>query len=180
MIVGERDFITYVKKELELIGFKVICNDSEAASSQFNYGNGIIIENIEEGDPLSIEVTDIPIIYAFDFIDGAGAIVVFPEDEKEFLNKQNIRVWAAEYLAGYCAFWNVEDCDWLHDNLGSIKKGKTSMEAQKTAAHICARIAANIAVGRDVKHYHDSIFVGILGSIHRKKVPLAKSLKIAK
>ncbi len=153
IIVGEGDFITYVKNELELIGFKDIYNEAETDSSNLSYAKGIIIERLDERTPLSTKPTDIPIIYVFDFIDGAGAIVVFPEDEKDFLNKQNVRVWAAEYLSGYCAFWNVEDCDWLHDNLPYIKEGKTSKEAQKTAAHICARIAANIAVGRDVKRY---------------------------
>ncbi len=153
IIVGEGDFITYVKKELEQIGFKEICNIPEADPSNLSYDKGIIIKHLEERTPLSTKATDIPIIYAFDFIEGAAAIVVFPEDEKDFLNKPTIRLWAAEYLSGYCAFWNVEDCDWLHDILPSIKESKTSMEAQKTAAHICARIAANIAVGRDVKHY---------------------------
>ncbi len=153
IIVGKGNFLTYVKSELELIGFKEISNVSETDPSKFSHDKGIIIEHIVDSLPLSAEFTSIPIIYAFDFIEGAGTIVVFPEDEKDFLNKQNIRVWAAEYLSGYCAFWNVEDSDWLHDNLPSIKDGKTSMEAQKTAAHICARIAANIAVSRDVKRY---------------------------
>ncbi len=153
IIVGKGEFITYIKNELELIGFKAIYNISETEPSNFSHDKGIIIEHIENGIPLSADFTDIPIIFAFDFIEGAGAIVVFPEDEKDFLNKHNIRVWAAEYLSGYCAFWNVGDCDWLHDALSAIKEGKTSMEAQKTAAHICARIAANIAVSRDVKRY---------------------------
>ncbi len=153
IIVGTGDFITYVEKELKLIGFKEICNVAEISPSKFTHDNGIIIEYLEENAKLSAEVIDIPIIFAFDFIEGAGAIVVFSEDEKDFLNKQNIRVWAAEYLAGYCAFWNVEDSDWLHDILPSIKEGKTSVVAQKTAAHICARIAANIAVSRGVKRY---------------------------
>ncbi len=153
IIVGGGDFISYVKIELELIGFKEICNVSETDSSKFSHDKGIIIEHIVDRIPLVAGVTNIPIIYAFDFIEGGGAIVVFPEDEKDFLNKHNIRVWAAEYLSGYCAFWNVEDSDWLHDILTFIKEGKTSMEAQKTAARICARIAANIAVSRDVKRY---------------------------
>ncbi len=153
IIVGEGDFITYVKNELEHIGFKDIYNKAETDPVNLSYDKGIIIERLEERTPLSTKATDIPIIYAFDFIEGAAAIVVFPEDEKDFLNRPNIRVWAAEYLSGYCAFWNIEDCDWLHDNLPSIKEGKTSIAAQKTAAHICARIAANIAVSRDVKRY---------------------------
>ncbi len=152
-IVGTGDFINYIKNELEQIGFREIYYEAENDSSNLNYDNGIIIEYIDERTPPSTKATDIPTIYGFDFIEGAAAIVVFPEDEKDFLNRPNIRVWAAEYLSGYCAFWNVEDCDWLHDNLPYIKEGKTSKEAQKTAAHICARIAANIAVSRDVKRY---------------------------
>ena len=64
-----------------------------------------------------------------------------------------MRQWVAEYMLGYCAFWNVEGCDWLHDALPAIKENKTSEAAMKTAAYMCARIAANIAVGRDVKRY---------------------------
>ncbi len=153
MIVGECDFISYVKKELEQIGFKEIFNVSGTDPSKFSHTNGIIIEQVADSLPRSTEVTDIPIIFAFDFIHGAGAIVVFPEDERNFLNNPNIRLWAAEYFSGYCAFWNVADSDWLHDILSSIKEGEASVEALKTAAHICARIAANIAVSRDVKRY---------------------------
>lgn len=38
-------------------------------------------------------------------------------------------------------------------NLPAIREAKTSEAAQRTAAHICAKIAANIAVGRNVKHF---------------------------
>lgn len=37
--------------------------------------------------------------------------------------------------------------------LPAIRDGKTSEVSLKTATHICARIAANIAVGRKVKHF---------------------------
>ena len=47
----------------------------------------------------------------------------------------------------------MEGCDWLQSNLPAIREGKTSETAKRTAAHICARIAANIAVGREVKHF---------------------------
>ncbi len=86
IIIGEDDFISYLKKELEQIGFKVIWVMSETDPSQISHGKGILIEHIEHRTPLSAEATDIPIIFAFDFIDGAGAIVVFPEDEKDFIN----------------------------------------------------------------------------------------------
>lgn len=95
----------------------------------------------------------IPIIYPFDFVDGAGAIVVMPGDDNELHGKANARLWAAEYMDGYCAFWNMEGCDWLQSALPKIREGNTSVAAQRTAAHICARIAANIAVGREVKHF---------------------------
>ena len=44
-------------------------------------------------------------------------------------------------------------CEGLQFALPAIRDAKTSELAQRTAAHICARIAANIAVGRDVKHF---------------------------
>ena len=89
----------------------------------------------------------------FDFVNGAGVIVVMPEDERNLLSKPELRQWAATYMAGYCAFWNVEGCEWLRDSLPDIKNGVTSGASLKTAAYICARIAANIAVRREVKHF---------------------------
>ncbi len=62
IIVGEGDFITYLKKELEQIGFKEIWVMSETDPSKFNHNKGIIIEHIENRTPLSAETTDIPII----------------------------------------------------------------------------------------------------------------------
>lgn len=64
-----------------------------------------------------------------------------------------MRQATSEYMAGYCTFWNVEGYEWLQSALPAIREGKTSEAAMKTAAHICARIAANIAVGRKVKHF---------------------------
>ena len=152
MIVGKGDFITYIKEELDKLGFGDIAD--VAISEIINYQNtGILIEYTGVGHSQSSDMNSIPVIYPFDFVDGAGAIVVFPEDERDWLGKQNMQQWAAEYMSGYCAFWNVEGCDWLHDALPAIKENRTNKDAMKTAAHICARIAANIAVGRDVKRY---------------------------
>ncbi len=159
LIVGAGDFITYVKKELEQIGFKEICNVTNDDTSKISLDNGIIIENMDDRLPLSADVTNIPIIYGIDLIAGGGAMVVFPENERDFLNKVNFRKFAAEYFAGYCAFWNVENSEWLYESLPAIKEGKTSMEGKKTAALICARIAANIVVGREVKQYPRFYFV---------------------
>ncbi len=152
MIVGKGNFITYIKEELGKLDF---CNIAEVEIGEiFNGQNkGILIEYTGSGLYQARDISSIPIIYPFDFVDGAGAIVVFPGDDRSWLEKQNIRQWTAEYISGYCAFWNMEGCDWLHDALPAIKENKTSDTAMKTAAYICARIAANIAVGRNVKRY---------------------------
>ena len=152
MIVGKDDFITYIKEELRKLDF---CKIAEVEIGEIINGqnNVILIEYTGTGLSQTSDIGDIPVIYPFDFLDGAGAIVVFPEDERNWLGKQNMRQWVAEYMSGYCAFWNVEGCDWLHDALPAIKENKTSEAAMKTAAYMCARIAANIAVGRDVKRY---------------------------
>ena len=152
MIVGKGDFITYIKEELRKFDF---CKIAEVETGEIFNGlnKGILIEYTDSGISQTSDMNSIPVIYPFDFVDGAGTIVVFPEDERDWLEKQNVRQWAAEYMSGYCAFWNVEGCDWLHDALPTIKENSTNRDAMKTAAHICARIAANIAVGRDVKRY---------------------------
>ena len=152
MIVGKGDFITYIKKELVKLEF---CNIAEEEIAEIINGQntGILIEYNGGGLFQARDINSIPVIYPFDFVDGAGAIVVFPGDDRNWLEKQNVRQWAAEYMSGYCAFWNVVGCDWLHDALPAIKENKTSEAAIKTAAYMCARIAANIAVGRNVKRY---------------------------
>ena len=152
MIVGKGDFITYIKKELGKLDF---CNIAEVEIGEIINGKnaGILIEYTGVGLSQARDMNSIPVIYPFDFIDGAGAIVVLSGDDRNWLEKQNVRQWAVEYMSGYCAFWNVEGCDWLHDALHAIKENRTSEAAMKTAAYMCARIAANIAVGRDVKRY---------------------------
>ena len=152
MIIGKGDFIAYIKEELCKLGF---CDIADVAMSEIINGQdtGILIEYAGNGLSQTSDIGDIPVIYPFDFVDGAGAIVVFPGDDRSWLEKQNVRQWTAEYMSGYCAFWNVEGCDWLHDALPAIKENNTSETAIKTAAYMCARITANIAVGRDVKRY---------------------------
>jgi len=152
-VIGAIEFIDKIKAELKQLGFEsiqIICSsDKQPAISNFD----VIAENVNEGSSCMSKETDIPLILPFDFVNGAGAIVVMPYDEKDMLRKPKFRQWAATYMAGYCAFWNVEGCDWLRDSLSDIRNGVTSSAALKTAAHMCARIAANIAVGREVKHF---------------------------
>lgn len=153
MIIGTSDFIEYVKAELYRSGFKSINIVSE---NDFLTEIGSVDMVAEYAGEACTHVNGnaaIPIIYPFDFVDGAGAIVVMPGDDNELHGKANARLWAAEYMAGYCAFWNMEGCGWLQSNLPAIREGKTSEAAKQTAAHICARIAANLAVGREVKHF---------------------------
>ena len=142
----------HIKEELRKLDF---CKIPEVETCEIVNGKnaGILIEYTGVGLSQAKDINSIPVIYPFDFLEGAGAIVVFPEDERVWLEKQNVRQWAAEYMSGYCAFWNVEGCDWLYDAMPLIKGNITSEAALKTAAHICARIAANIAVGRNVKRY---------------------------
>ena len=152
-VVGAGEFIDSIKAELQQLGFESIqiisSSNKQPAISNFD----VIAENVNEGSSCMSKETDIPLILPFDFVNGAGAIVVMPDDERNMLGKPDLRLWAATYMAGYCAFWNVDGCEWLRDSLPDIKNSVTNDVALKTAAHICARIAANIAVGREVKHF---------------------------
>lgn len=152
-VVGATEFIDSIKAELQQLGFEsiqiIFSSDKQSAINNFD----VIAENVNEGSSCMSKVIDMPLILLFDFVNGAGAIIVMPDDERDMLCKPDLRQWAATYMAGYCAFWNVAGCEWLRDSLSDIRNGVTSSAALKTAAHICARIAANIAVGREVKHF---------------------------
>lgn len=153
MVIGASDFIDSVKAELYKSGFKSI-NIVSANKGQTVTGSVDMIAEYMSDTCLCVkDNVSIPIIYPFDFVDGAGAIVIMPGDDNDFRYKDNMRLWAAEYMAGYCAFWNVEGCDWLQTALSAIREEKNSDVSLKTATYICARIAANIAVGREVKHF---------------------------
>lgn len=154
-IIGPQVFTGYVNTELRSLGFRHIQIQAEVSCL-----SGLPSVNIvaEYGDNGVSQTKDFigeksPIIYSFDFVKGAGAIVVMPGDDMEWSSKKDVRLCAAKYIAGYSGFWNVPDSDWLQQSLPAIREGKINEAAQKTAAHICARIAANIAVGREVKHF---------------------------
>ena len=152
-VVGACEFIDSIKAELQQLGFESIqiisSSNKQPAISNFD----VIAENVNEGSSCMSKETDIPLILPFDFVNGAGVIVVMPDDERDIICKPELRQWAATHMAGYCEFWNVEGCEWMRDSLPDIKNGVTSGASLKTAAYICARIAANIAVGREVKHF---------------------------
>lgn len=153
MVIGVSDFIDCVKAELNKSGFKsiniVLGNDVHPEIGLVD----MVAEYTGEAYTHVKGNAAIPIIYPFDFVEGAGAIIIMPGDDNELQHKDNLRLWVAEYMTGYCAFWNVEGCDWLQTALPAIRKGETSDKAMRTASHICARIAASIAVGRNVKHF---------------------------
>ena len=151
-VIGASEFIDSIKAELQQLGFEsiqIISTSDEETIRNID----IIAKNVNEGSFCLSKAATVPLILPFDFVNGAGVIVVMPEDERNLLCKPELRQWAATYMAGYCAFWNVEGCEWLRDLLPDIKNGVTSGASLKTAAYICARIAANIAVGREVKHF---------------------------
>lgn len=153
MVIDVSDFIDCVKAELIKSGFKSISIISALEKQPDMDFTDIVAEYVGEGCSCIKEEVKIPIIYPFDFVEGAGAIVIMPGDDNELQHKDNLRLWVAEYMAGYCAFWNVEGSEWLQLALPEIREAKTSEAPQRTAAHICAKIAANIAVGRNVKHF---------------------------
>ena len=152
-VVGAGEFIDSIKAELRQLGFESIQIISRSDEMPMPSNVDVIAESVNEDSSCFSKDVTIPIILPFDFVNGAGAIIVMPDDDRDILNKPNLRQWAANYIVGYCAFWNVEGCDWLRDSLSDIRNSVTSSAALKTAAHICARIAANIAVGREVKHF---------------------------
>lgn len=152
-VVGAGEFIDSIKAELQQLGFESIQIISPSDEMPMLGKVDIIVENVNEGSSYRSKDAIIPLILPFDFVNGAGAIVVMPGEGRDLLNKPNLRQWAANYMVGYCAFWNVEGCNWLRNSLTDIENCVTNDTANKTAAYMCARIAANIAVGREIKHF---------------------------
>ncbi len=152
-VVGATEFIDSIRTELQQLGFESIQIISRSDEMPMPSNVDVIAENVNEGSFCLSKAATVPLILPFDFVNGAGVIVVMPEDKSNLISKPELRQWAATYMAGYCAFWNVEGCEWLRASLPDIRNGLTSHAALKTATHICARIAANIAVGREVKYF---------------------------
>lgn len=144
-IVGHGRLSEFIGDELHNIGF---CQISQSDNITDITGFDIIIM-AKTGQ----QTANVPMLYPFDLIEGGAAIVVLPGDGMAIPVDADARVWAANYMIGYSTFWNIRDLDWLRESLPGIKNGVTSEQSQRTAAVICARICANIAVGRDVKHF---------------------------
>ncbi|MCI8998780.1 MAG: hypothetical protein HFJ95_07295 [Muribaculaceae bacterium] len=147
MIVGNGEFADAINTELLKVGFHNIIY-VEALTRSVDMAVDLVMNEISTG--LNGKL---PVVYPFDFIEGGAAMVVQPEDKPEFKVQGDVRLYAAKYMSGYCAFWDIDNSDWLRVVLPRIEQGEQSAKAQKTAACICARILANIAVGRDVKRF---------------------------
>ena len=146
LIVGKGDFADAVKTALLKVGFHHIYMEAPIVTADMAVDlkiNGISVRMVGK----------LPVVYPFDFIEGGAAIVLLPGDKFEFEKHGNLRLCAAKYISGYCSFWNMDNCDWLGVVLPRIEQGEQSTKGQETAAYICARILANIAIGRDVKHF---------------------------
>ncbi len=147
MIVGKGCFAGAVNEALLKVGFRNI-RYVEGPTGAADIAVDLVMNGVAAKPDGKL-----PVVYPFDFIEGGAAMVVLPGDKAEFEAQDDIRLWAAKYMSGYCAFWNVDNSDWLRVVLPRIEQGEQSAKAQKTAACICARILANIAVSRDVKHF---------------------------
>lgn len=148
LIVGNGDFADAINTALLKVGFHNIIIYTEAPTET----SDIAVDVAMNGLSARLD-GKLPVVYPFDFIEGGAAMVVLPNDKPELEAKGNVRLCAAKYMSGYCAFWNIDNSDWLRVVLPRIEQGEQSAKAQKTAACICARILANIAVGREVKHF---------------------------
>lgn len=106
--------------------------------------NGIVIEELKESQLK---------IYAFDFINGAGAVVVSPEDVAELEEKPDLRKWMVYYTAGYCAFWQIENWEWLYEAVDRVVNGELSDSGIKTAKYMCDKLKEEINAGREVDRF---------------------------
>ncbi len=156
-ISGTPEFEENLENELRKIGFTDIHQlPSEIENSISDEAcifiklvfddKGIILKNIRQNNNHAL-------IYLFDFIEGAGAIVLFSHNFEDLIIDKNTRYDMAKYISGYNAFWNIETNSWLTKVLDKISHGSKNDDTLKTAAYLGAKIAANIATGRDVKIY---------------------------
>ena len=105
---------------------------------------GIVIEELKESQLK---------IYAFDFINGAGAVVLSLEDVAELEAKPDLRKWMVYYTAGYCAFWQIENCEWLYEAVDRVVNGELSDSSSKTAKYMCDKLKEVINAGREVDRF---------------------------
>lgn len=79
MVIGVSDFIYCVKSELIKSGFKFISILSASEGRSDMSFTDMVAEYVGAGRSCIKDKVKIPIIYTFDFVEGAGAIVIMPE-----------------------------------------------------------------------------------------------------
>ncbi len=156
LVIGADPLAIQIDAEIRHIGFRQI--------SHIDVGNiypqlknyDIVVEVMGNGSSVLAGIHSsalpVPIVYPFDFIDGAGTIVLRPGDNMDFARSGSLRLAIAEYFAGYCAFWHIDN-SWLSEAMPLIRENNHSDEGMRSAAIQCSRIVASMAVGREVKYY---------------------------
>lgn len=156
LVIGSDPLTKEIDAEIRRIGFRQISHiDGGNIYPQLkNYD--IVVEVVSNGSSVLAGIHSsalpVPIVYPFDFIEGAGTVVLRPGDSLDFARSGNLRPAIAEYFAGYCAFWHIDN-NWLCEAIPLIRENNHSDEGMRSAAIQCSRIVASMAVGREVKYY---------------------------
>ena len=157
LIIGTSLFINEISLALKQLGFKHLTVLTDKYAGPVPYAANIIIKFVDSASDESKidddEIRGIPLIYSFDFVYGVGVIVFLPDDNRDILNRGKVRLGAAEYIAGYCAFWNIKGYGWLHEAIPEIRIDRKNELTGKMAAKLCARLAAELAEGREIRHF---------------------------
>lgn len=155
-ISGTSEFLELLKQELSEIGFldireisdnEIYEDDKNSISIELVYGNEITTKIFHLFDNCHA------LIFLYDFITGAGAVVLFPGSFPDLIPNELSRHALAKYISGYCAFWNMENNNLSTETLKEICSDKRNNNSMKLAAELGAKIAANIATCRKVKSY---------------------------
>ena len=85
-VVGAGEFIDSIKAELRQLGFESIQIISRSDEMPMPSNVDVIAESVNEDSSCFSKDVTIPIILPFDFVNGAGAIVVMPDDDRDILN----------------------------------------------------------------------------------------------
>lgn len=81
------------------MGTNAVRSKISTLEQQPNMGfTDMVAQYVSEDRSYFKEEVKIPIIYPFDFEEGAGAIVIMPGSDNELQYKDNLRLWVAEYM----------------------------------------------------------------------------------
>lgn len=91
MVIGISDFINCVIAELDKSGFRSMNIVSVSNGKTITDSIDMIAEYAGYESACGSANAAIPIMYPFDFVKGAGAIVIIPGDDNELQSKDNTR-----------------------------------------------------------------------------------------